>query len=119
MGARDRRAYRHSLLALVIAMIVARPRGDLLKEALRLLPSTLRLLRNLAVDRTLPRCIRVRLWLLFAYPAFPFDLIPDFIPVARGEPAARRDGVAGRGCGDPRLATPSRDLLAPARACLM
>lgn len=68
-------------LVLVIALIVARPRGDLLKEALRLLPDTVRLLRNLAVDRTLPRGVRVRLWLLFGYLALPFDLIPDFIPI--------------------------------------
>jgi uncharacterized membrane protein YkvA (DUF1232 family) len=25
--------------------------------------------------------VRVRLWLLFAYLAMPFDLVPDFIPV--------------------------------------
>jgi uncharacterized membrane protein YkvA (DUF1232 family) len=66
---------------LVVALIVARPRGDLLTEALRLLPDTLRLLKNLAVDRTLPRGVRVRLWLLFVYLALPFDLIPDFIPI--------------------------------------
>ncbi|MFL5303238.1 MAG: YkvA family protein [Anaeromyxobacteraceae bacterium] len=68
-------------LGLVAALLVARPRGPLLTEALRLLPDTLRLLRNLAVDRELPRGARVALWLLFAYLAMPFDLIPDFIPV--------------------------------------
>jgi uncharacterized membrane protein YkvA (DUF1232 family) len=31
--------------------------------------------------RSLPRGLRVRLWLLFAYLAFPIDLVPDFIPV--------------------------------------
>lgn len=30
-----------------------------------------------ATDGTLPRGVRVRLWLLFAYLAMPFDLIPD------------------------------------------
>ncbi len=68
-------------LALALALLVARPRGGLLKEVLRLLPDTLTLLRRLAVDRTLPRAVRVRLWLLFAYLAMPFDLIPDFIPL--------------------------------------
>ena len=68
-------------LALVVALLVARPRGGLLMETVRLLPDTLRLLKDLAVDRTLPRGVRVRLWLLFAYLAVPFDLIPDFIPV--------------------------------------
>jgi uncharacterized membrane protein YkvA (DUF1232 family) len=68
-------------LGLVAALLLARPRGPLLGEALRLLPDTLRLLRNLALDRDLPRGARVALWLLFAYLAMPFDLIPDFIPV--------------------------------------
>jgi len=68
-------------LALVIALLVARPDKAQLKEALRLLPDLLRLLRRLAADQTLPRGVRVRLGLLLAYLAFPFDLIPDFIPV--------------------------------------
>jgi len=33
------------------------------------------------MDSTLPRGVRVRLWLLIGYLALPFDLIPDFIPV--------------------------------------
>jgi uncharacterized membrane protein YkvA (DUF1232 family) len=68
-------------LLLVAALLVARPRGASLTEALRLLPDTLRLLKGLALDRGLPRGVRVRLWLLFAYLALPFDVIPDFIPV--------------------------------------
>jgi uncharacterized membrane protein YkvA (DUF1232 family) len=46
----------------------------------RLLPDTLRLLKNLAVSPGVPRGARVRLWVLFAYLALPFDLIPDLIP---------------------------------------
>jgi uncharacterized membrane protein YkvA (DUF1232 family) len=68
-------------LVLVAFLLVARPKGSLLKEALRLLPDTLRLLRRLATDRALPRGVRWRLWLLFGYLAMPIDLIPDFIPV--------------------------------------
>ncbi|MEU7878398.1 YkvA family protein [Microbispora bryophytorum] len=67
--------------ALVIALAVVRPKGPLLKEALRILPDLLRLLRRLAADRSLPRGVRVRLGLLLAYLAFPIDLVPDFIPV--------------------------------------
>jgi uncharacterized membrane protein YkvA (DUF1232 family) len=67
--------------ALVIALIIARPRGGLLREALRLLPDLLRLLPRLAADRSLPRSVRAGLGLLVGYLAFPFDLIPDFIPV--------------------------------------
>jgi uncharacterized membrane protein YkvA (DUF1232 family) len=68
-------------LALVIALIIARPPGGLLHEALRVLPDALRLVRRLAADRTLPSGVRVRLGLLLAYLALPIDLIPDFIPV--------------------------------------
>ncbi|HKN98811.1 MAG TPA: DUF1232 domain-containing protein [Pseudonocardiaceae bacterium] len=68
-------------LALVLVLLVARPRGGLLREALRVLPDVLRLLRRLAADRTLPRGVRVRLGLLMVYLAFPIDIIPDFIPV--------------------------------------
>jgi uncharacterized membrane protein YkvA (DUF1232 family) len=67
--------------ALVLFLFLARPKGSLVKEAIRLLPDTLRLLRRLATDRELPRSVRVRLWLLFAYLALPIDLIPDFIPL--------------------------------------
>ena len=67
--------------ALVLVLVVARPKGSLLKEAMRLLPDTLRLLHHLATDKTLPQGVRIRLWLLFAYLAMPVDIIPDFIPV--------------------------------------
>lgn len=50
-------------------------------EALRLLPDVVRLLRRLATDTSLPRGVRVRLWLLLAYLASPIDLVPDFVPV--------------------------------------
>lgn len=52
-----------------------------LREALRLVPDILRLLRRLAADGALPLGIRVRLVLLFTYLALPIDLVPDFIPV--------------------------------------
>ena len=68
-------------LALLIALVLVRPKGPLLREALRILPDLLRLLRRLAADRTLPRGVRVRLALLLAYLAVPIDLVPDFIPV--------------------------------------
>src|SRR5215831_13328210 len=68
-------------VALIVSLMIVRPRGGLLREALRLLPDVLRLLPRLAADRTLPRGVRVRLALLLAYLAFPVDLVPDFIPV--------------------------------------
>lgn len=68
-------------LALVAVLLTARPRGNLLHEALRVLPDVLRLIRRLAADETLPRGVRIRLGLLLVYLAIPIDLIPDFIPV--------------------------------------
>ncbi|MFG1990643.1 YkvA family protein [Actinoplanes sp. NPDC048988] len=67
--------------ALLVALMVAKPGTAQLKEALRLLPDLLRLLKRLAGDRTLPRGVRIRLGLLLAYLAVPFDVVPDFIPV--------------------------------------
>jgi uncharacterized membrane protein YkvA (DUF1232 family) len=68
-------------VALVVVLIMARPRGGPVREALRLLPDLLRLLPRLAGDRNLPRSARIALALLLAYLAFPLDLVPDFIPV--------------------------------------
>jgi uncharacterized membrane protein YkvA (DUF1232 family) len=68
-------------VALMVALVIVRPRGGLLREAMRLLPDVLRLIRRLAADKELPRGVRVRLGLLLAYLAFPIDVIPDFIPV--------------------------------------
>ncbi|HEY2176755.1 MAG TPA: DUF1232 domain-containing protein [Mycobacteriales bacterium] len=52
-----------------------------MRDALRLLPDLLRLIRRLAADPTVPTGVRVRLGLLIVYLASPIDLIPDFIPV--------------------------------------
>lgn len=68
-------------IALAITLAVVRPRGALLREALRLAPDLLRLIRRLAVDTSLPRGVRIRLELVLIYLASPIDLIPDFIPV--------------------------------------
>lgn len=68
-------------VVLVVALALLRPRGGLLREAMRILPDVLRLIRRLAADKTLPTGVRVRLGLLLAYLGLPFDLIPDFIPV--------------------------------------
>jgi uncharacterized membrane protein YkvA (DUF1232 family) len=68
-------------VVLLGALLVARPKGTLLGEALRLLPDLLRLLRRLAGDAGVPRAARVRLWLLLGYLAIPIDLVPDFVPV--------------------------------------
>ncbi|GAA3778337.1 YkvA family protein [Streptomyces chiangmaiensis] len=68
-------------LLLLGALALARPKGNLLTEAVRLLPDLLRLISRLARDRSLPRRTRWLLWLLVGYLALPIDLVPDFIPV--------------------------------------
>ncbi|WP_205863351.1 phosphatase PAP2 family protein [Planosporangium thailandense] len=66
---------------LVGALLLGRPRGGALPEALRLLPDLLRLVGRLARDRSLPAGVRGRLLLLGGYLAMPFDLVPDFVPI--------------------------------------
>ena len=68
-------------VALVVALWLTKPDELRLRDAMRLLPYLVRLLRRLAADRSLPRGVRVRLWLLLGYLALPIDLVPDFIPV--------------------------------------
>ncbi|MEU4291965.1 DUF1232 domain-containing protein [Kribbella sp. NPDC026596] len=68
-------------VALIVALWFARPDELRIRDALRLLPDLVRLLRRLAADPSLPRGVRVRLWILLVYLAVPFDLVPDFIPV--------------------------------------
>ncbi|TFD74997.1 DUF1232 domain-containing protein [Cryobacterium fucosi] len=52
-----------------------------LRDALRLIPDVVRLLRRLAADRTVPTGVRVWLVVLLGYLLSPIDLVPDFIPV--------------------------------------
>jgi uncharacterized membrane protein YkvA (DUF1232 family) len=58
-----------------------RPPDLTVREALRLLPDLVRLVRRLAADGSLPRGVRIRLWLLLGYLLSPVDLVPDFVPV--------------------------------------
>ena len=69
------------LLALLWRYARAHPDTVGLRDALRLLPDLLRLLRRLLADRTLSSGVRVRVALLMAYLAMPFDLVPDVVPV--------------------------------------
>lgn len=66
---------------LLLALWAARPDELTVRAALRLLPDVARLLRRLLGDPGLPGGVRVRLWLLLAYLALPFDLVPDVVPV--------------------------------------
>jgi uncharacterized membrane protein YkvA (DUF1232 family) len=68
-------------LGLVVALWLSKPDEARLRDLLRLLPDVLRLTSRLARDGSLPRGVRVRLWLLLGYLAMPVDLVPDFVPV--------------------------------------
>jgi uncharacterized membrane protein YkvA (DUF1232 family) len=68
-------------LAFIAFVFVVRPDGTSLRDATRLLPDTLRLVRRLASDRTIRRRTRWLVVALLVYLASPFDLVPDFVPV--------------------------------------
>lgn len=81
-----------TLLAIVSGLLVAwvvtiallflfRPRNVPLREALRLVPDVLRLVRSLLTDRTTPLAVRFSLVVLVAWLVSPIDLVPDFLPV--------------------------------------
>ena len=69
------------LLLLLWAYARRHPETVTMKDALRLLPDLLRLIRRLLADRSVAVGVRVRLALLLFYLASPIDLVPDFIPV--------------------------------------
>jgi uncharacterized membrane protein YkvA (DUF1232 family) len=68
-------------LALLLVIWRLRPRHGVTVEALHALPDVVRLTHRLARDHSLPRSLRVEVWLMLAYLASPIDLVPDFIPV--------------------------------------
>jgi uncharacterized membrane protein YkvA (DUF1232 family) len=71
-------------LALVLILWQAarkQPDKTSLRDALRLIPDVVRLLRRLAADPTVPRAVRIWLVVLLVYLLSPIDLVPDFIPV--------------------------------------
>jgi uncharacterized membrane protein YkvA (DUF1232 family) len=63
------------------ALATLRPDRGVLREAPRLLPDALRLLRRLLADGQLPRGVRWRAALVLGYLALPIDVVPDFIPL--------------------------------------
>lgn len=70
-----------ALLALLWSWARRHPDTVSAREALRLLPDVVRLVKRLAGDGALPRGVRIRLGLLLVYLASPVDLVPDVVPV--------------------------------------
>jgi uncharacterized membrane protein YkvA (DUF1232 family) len=68
-------------VALVVVFWLVKPDEYAIRDAMRLLPDVVRLIKRLAADPETPRGVRLRLVLLLGYLALPIDLIPDFIPV--------------------------------------
>ena len=66
---------------LAAALWFTKPDDYDMRQALRLLPDLIRLIKRLAADPDTPRGVRIRLALLLVYLALPIDLIPDFVPV--------------------------------------
>ncbi|HET9740926.1 MAG TPA: DUF1232 domain-containing protein [Solirubrobacteraceae bacterium] len=66
---------------LVSALIVA-GRWGVAREVARFIPDCIMLVRGLLRDPRVPRQHKRLLGVLVAYLALPFDLVPDFIPVA-------------------------------------
>lgn len=65
----------------VVTLIVA-GRGPSLRDVARFIPDCIVLVRRLLSDPRVPRRHKLLLGALVGYLACPFDLVPDFIPVA-------------------------------------
>ncbi len=68
-------------IVLLVTLWLIRPRDVRAIEIVRLVPDLLRLTRDLLLDRTAPRGVRVALVVLLGWLISPIDLIPEFIPV--------------------------------------
>jgi uncharacterized membrane protein YkvA (DUF1232 family) len=66
---------------LVLALVLAGRRADAVAVA-RLVPDCVVLIRRLTRDPRVPRRYRWLLLALVAYLLLPFDIVPDFVPVA-------------------------------------
>jgi uncharacterized membrane protein YkvA (DUF1232 family) len=71
-----------ALYAAFVLALVASGRRSQARAVAGFLPDCVVLLRRLAGDPRVSRRRKAVLWLVVAYLAMPFDLVPDFIPVA-------------------------------------
>jgi uncharacterized membrane protein YkvA (DUF1232 family) len=68
------------LLLIALLLVLGRPRDA--KDVARFIPDCIVLFKRLLGDPRVPRRAKLAIGLLVPYLAMPFDLIPDFIPVA-------------------------------------
>lgn len=68
--------------AVCVALLVVFGRRSEARALARFIPDCLILFRRLLADDRIPRSRKLVLVALLAYLALPFDLVPDFIPVA-------------------------------------
>ena len=68
-------------LGLVVVLLLA-GRGGQARAVARLVPDCVVFLARLARDPALSRTDRVAILAVLGYLALPFDLVPDFIPIA-------------------------------------
>jgi uncharacterized membrane protein YkvA (DUF1232 family) len=64
-----------------VGLLFALGRREDAREVAAFLPDCVVLVRRLLRDPRVPRRAKVALVLLLAYLVFPFDLVPDFVPV--------------------------------------
>ena len=68
--------------ALFVLALVLLGRREWARAMARFIPDCIVLFRRLLADERIPRGPKLLLWALLGYLAMPFDLVPDFIPVA-------------------------------------
>ncbi len=71
-----------ALYAACVGALVLRGRHEDARALAGFVPDCIVLLRRLMRDPRVPRRRRALVYALIAYLAMPFDLVPDFIPVA-------------------------------------
>jgi uncharacterized membrane protein YkvA (DUF1232 family) len=71
-----------ALWSLLVAALLALGRRRDAREVARFIPDCIVLFKRLLQDGRVPRRAKLALGLLILYLAMPFDLVPDFIPVA-------------------------------------
>jgi uncharacterized membrane protein YkvA (DUF1232 family) len=68
--------------AILLAWLVVAGKGRKARTVARFVPDFVILFRRLLSDHRVPRRTKLLLAALIAYLVMPFDLVPDFIPVA-------------------------------------